>query len=289
MPRGQRLFGKQRERLLQDLALRLRLARKAEREAQGAVNEENARRFHLFCDLPQERDGNGRDADGLNGALDQSDGLMAGGSNRGEKNGVHVALLEERGHGGGALFDEPSWSCDGAHEAVVDRGECADLAGGLHLAETIEGQGEVLILLDAAMIEGITLVRDAKGREIGVHGNLAVAPIAPTDGFVKGRLGGQEEGGGGHHGDGGFGERLPEDSARAPIHLPVGICPHKEAVAELQVVKRCHGFIVAQRTIEGTDFGVTDGFVMPALQSVIENEQLPLPNKAVITILVCAD
>jgi hypothetical protein len=88
------------ESLAQDGCLLIDVARLAQRMAKRPRQENRSRRFYLFCITAYQGYADRRDADCLDGTLDQSDGLIANASGRSEQHGVHPVLLEHTGHSG---------------------------------------------------------------------------------------------------------------------------------------------------------------------------------------------
>ncbi len=65
---------------------------------EGPAQKNGSRRFYFFGVLAHDGDADGGDAGLLNRPLDQSDGLIADASGRGQKDGVHAIFKEHAGN-----------------------------------------------------------------------------------------------------------------------------------------------------------------------------------------------
>ena len=70
------------------------IARFTERVTEGPLKVNGARRLNLFCIFTYDRHPDGRDAGFLNLSLDQSHGLVADASGRGQQNHIDDLLSE---------------------------------------------------------------------------------------------------------------------------------------------------------------------------------------------------
>lgn len=109
--------------------------------AEGPAQEHGPRWFDLLCVFAHDGDAHGGDAGMFDDALDQSYGLIADPSGRGQQNRIHGVFVQQGGNPGGGLTDQrPDMAAvDVPHEAVVAFGQGADAAGRPHLLQA--GQG----------------------------------------------------------------------------------------------------------------------------------------------------
>ena len=95
----------QREGRAHDPHLQFGVVRPAERIAEGEGHEERARRANLFGDLAQQRKRDCSNASVLNRALNQSNGLMAHGSDRSQQDDIYAIRSKATGYFWRRRFD----------------------------------------------------------------------------------------------------------------------------------------------------------------------------------------
>lgn len=101
--------------------LLLYIARLAQRVTKGPLQVDAARRLHLFCVLTHDCYPNGGDPCFFDFSLDQSHGLIADASSRGEQNDIDLFMLELLYHLPGRLSDQGGnvTAVNMAHEGIV--------------------------------------------------------------------------------------------------------------------------------------------------------------------------
>jgi len=109
-------------------ALLLNIARLAQRMTKGPLQVDATRRLYLFCVLTNDCYPNGGDACFFDLSLDQSHGLIADASSRGEQNDINLVVLEFLYHLPGRLGDQGGnvSAVNMAHEGIVAVGELAN-------------------------------------------------------------------------------------------------------------------------------------------------------------------
>ena len=118
------------EQQAQQLQLAEALMGKGEGMAQGKAGVDRAGRLDLLADAAREGHRDGGDAGRFDDALDQSHGLIAQASGRGEDDGIHPILIKLVRHlgCGGVHQGVDVGRQDVTHEAEVVAADCADLA-----------------------------------------------------------------------------------------------------------------------------------------------------------------
>ena len=109
-------------------ALLLNIARLAQRVTKRPLQVDAARRLYLFCVLTNDCYPNGGDAGFFDFSLDQSHGLIADASGRGEQNDIDIVMLELLYHLLGRLSDQGGnvTAVNMAHEGIVAACELAN-------------------------------------------------------------------------------------------------------------------------------------------------------------------
>ena len=109
-------------------ALLLYIARLAQRMTKGPLQVDAARRLYLFCVFTNDCYSNGGDACFFDLSLDQSHGLIADASGRGEQNDIDIVMLELLYHLLGRLSDQGGnvTAVNMAHEGIVAACELAN-------------------------------------------------------------------------------------------------------------------------------------------------------------------
>ena len=108
--------------------LLLYIARLAQRMTKGPLQIDAARRLYLFCVFTNDCYPNGGDACFFDLSLDQSHGLIADASSRGEQNDINLVALEFLHHLPGRLGDQGGnvSAVNMAHEGIVAACELAN-------------------------------------------------------------------------------------------------------------------------------------------------------------------
>ncbi len=96
----------QSKRCAHNTRLQLDIIRLTQGIAEGEGDEEGAWRANLAGDLAQEGERDGGDTGIFDGALDQSHGLIAHGSDRSEQSDIYASGYQAARHLGRALLDE---------------------------------------------------------------------------------------------------------------------------------------------------------------------------------------
>ena len=107
-----------------DRTLLLSIARFTKWMAEGPLQVDAAWRLNLFCEFPNNGDANGGDTSFFNFSLDQSHGLIADASSRGEEDHVDLILFEPFHQFSSRLTDQGGnvATVDMPHEGVVGVG-----------------------------------------------------------------------------------------------------------------------------------------------------------------------
>jgi hypothetical protein len=136
------------QRVVNRAALLRAVKRLAQRVAEGPFQVDHPRRAHLFGDLFQTDDADGRNPGGLDCAGDQSHGLVADSSGRCQQHRVDLFLLEHASD----LRCCDAQQCFGVrrldmtHEAVAS-GERADVSATREVADQLEREQDVQVAL----------------------------------------------------------------------------------------------------------------------------------------------
>jgi len=134
----------------------------SQRMAESKAGIEGPWRFHLLGDGEVKGHRDGGDSLLLNYPLDQSHGLIAEPSDRGEEHGVHPVRFQESGHSRGRGSDEhlEMLPQDVAHEAEEPGSDGADGSLPGELAQRVHGKDEVRICEGVSL--GEVIMRDGE-------------------------------------------------------------------------------------------------------------------------------
>src|SRR5512141_2390422 len=143
-----------RERLDEDVALQIGLARLAGRVPEGEVEERRAGRVDRPRDVPRARHAERRDPGGLRVPCDQSHGLVADGSNGHQQDGVDAVLEEPGGQTRGELLYDPAGGVDPAHERVETARQTTEEPLPDKTAQRVEREDDVRVRARVGQVVG---------------------------------------------------------------------------------------------------------------------------------------
>lgn len=176
--------------IMQQKAQQLHLAEvlvgESKRVPQGKAGVHRPRRFDLAADAARKGDRYGGDAGCFDDPLDQSHGLVAQPSSRGQKDDVHGVLFEQTGDLRPCDVDQglDVRRQDVAHEgevAVVDR---TQRVGRGQLMQPLEREYDIDILVRIAVV--VVVVRDGQIARGRLDGNLAELGVAGRIAHIEG-------------------------------------------------------------------------------------------------------
>ncbi len=194
--------------LAQDGGLLVYVARFAQRMPKRPVQENRTRRFDLFRIFTYDGDADRRDPNCFNAALNQSNGLIADTSGRGEQHGVNLVPFEHSGHPRRCIGREhiDVGPFDMAHKTEMPLSQRADATGRLHLFESSKRKNDVEIPLGVRVI--VVVVGDGIVVLYGGGIENTKSRIAVAIRHVELRLAAVVHAGRGHDGDLGLIQRL---------------------------------------------------------------------------------
>ena len=119
---------------------------------QGKFQRNRSRHFDFFRDPGHQGNANSGDPGIFDSSLNQSHGLMADGSARGQKSDVDLGLLEFLSHLLGCPFSEGSRIGDEAHEPVIHLRKSTDNIFILQLPQAVDGENAVDVPVGIGMV-----------------------------------------------------------------------------------------------------------------------------------------
>jgi hypothetical protein len=127
----------------------------------------------------------------------------------------------------------------------VARRHLADLAPRRQLAQPIEREGQVGVLQDPGVVEGLAAVVLGEGPDLGVAADDPVGEVAALHAVVERGLSRRDQTARGHQGDPAPCERLAEGRVRHGVDPTPGIGLQDDAEPERKVGDECHASLVA--------------------------------------------